>query len=238
MSEIFITENVKIIKENKNIYKIEFKTTQYALINSLLKPRIIHGGSTDEYYKTIIFKAEKVQSLKDYQHENKVKTGKKSLSIVDAAKMTQTLVMQLNHLINKEFHTIIGYNPEEIIVINDEKFAFLGSELVAKIDSEGTEMAMISCPFSVRDFFLSPEIIKIKEIPSFIHFKTSYFSLALLIIYILLAEDEFYYEYLNDKHSENILKILNNHPIKNTKLFWLLSRCLVEDARERSIILI
>jgi hypothetical protein len=87
-------------------------------------------------------------------------------------------------------------------------------------------------------------MLKIQEIPSYIHFKTSYFSLGLLIIYALLEEEEFYIEYINDcrsishKHSTNILNVLNNHPIKNTKLFWLLSRCLVEEAKERSIILI
>jgi serine/threonine protein kinase len=151
--------------------------------------------------------------------------------------MLKSLVVQLNYLITKGSCTILGYDPEEIIVINDEKFAFLGSELVAKIDEE-SNMAMISCPYSRSDFFVSPELLKIKELPSYVHFKTAYFSLALVIIYMLLGDREFYTEYLNDNHSENILTFLNNHPIKNSKFYWLLSRCLVEDAKERSIILI
>lgn len=236
MDEIEINDNVKIIKE-KNNYKIEFKIMEYELINSLLKTRIINGGSTDESFKSIYFKANKVTTLKEYQHENKVKNGKNSILVLDAVKMLRSLVVQLNYLISKESCTILGYSPEEIIVINDEKFAFLGSELVAKIDEE-TNMAMISCPYSTNDFFLSPELLQIKELPSYIHFKTAYFSLALLIIYMLLGDKEFYIEYLNDKHSENILNFLTNHPIKNTNFFWLLSRCLVEDAKERSIILI
>lgn len=236
MDEIEINDNVKIIKE-KNNYKIEFKTMEYELINSLLKTRIINGGSTDESFKLIYFKANKVTTLKEYQHENKVKNGKNSILVLDAVKMLRSLVVQLNYLISKESCTILGYSPEEIIVINDEKFAFLGSELVAKIDEE-TNMAMISCPYSTNDFFLSPELLQIKELPSYIHFKTAYFSLALLIIYMLLGDKEFYIEYLNDKHSENILNFLTNNPIKNTNFFWLLSRCLVEDAKERSIILI
>jgi serine/threonine protein kinase len=236
MDEIEINDNVKILKENDS-YKIEFKTMQYELINSLLKTRIITGGSTDDSYKFIYLKANKVITLKEYQNENKVKNGRLGILVSDAVKMLKSLVVQLNYLITKESCTILGYDPEEIIVINDEKFAFLGSELVAKIDEE-SNMAMISCPYSRSDFFVSPELLKIKELPSYVHFKTAYFSLALVIIYMLLGDREFYTEYLNDNHSENILTFLNNHPIKNSKFYWLLSRCLVEDAKERSIILI
>jgi hypothetical protein len=235
MDEIEINDNVKILKKN-DIYKIEFKTMQYELINSLLKTRIINGGSTDESYKFIYLKANKVITLKEYQNENKVKNGKLGILVSDAVKMLRSLVLQLNYLISKESCTILGYAPEEIIVINDEKFAYLGSELVAKIDEE-SNMAMISCPYSTSDFFVSPELLKIKELPSYVHFKTAYFSLALLIIYMLLGDREFYTEYLNHKHSENILIFLNNHPVKHSKFYWLLSRCLVEDAKDRSIIL-
>jgi serine/threonine protein kinase len=236
MDEIEINDNVKIIKENDS-YKIEFKTMQYELINSLLKTRIINGGSTDESYKFIYLKANKVITLKEYQNENKVKNGRLGILVSDAVKMLKSLVVQLNYLISKESCTILGYSPEEIIVINDEKFAYLGSELVAKIDEE-SNMAMISCPYSTSDFFVSPELLKIKELPSYVHFKTAYFSLALLIIYMLLGDKDFYTEYLNHKHSENILTFLNNHPVKNSNFYWLLSRCLVEDAKDRSIILI
>lgn len=236
-------ENVKIIKEEA-VYKIEFKFSAYSLINSLIKTRIIHGGSTDELYKTITFKAESVITLKQYQENNYIMRGRKNVLIRDIAKMLGSLVLQLNYLIEKESQTIIGYNPEEIIVINGEKFAFLGSELVANIDVN-TEMAMISCPFSPRDFLASPELLNLKELPSFIHYKTAYFSLALLIIYALLGDNEFYTDYLKENYSkkyvyrvEELMKVLDNHAIKNTKIFWLLSRCLIENAKDRSIILI
>ena len=68
--------------------------------------------------------------------------GKKNILVRDIGKMIESLVMQLNYLIEDEQSTIIGYNPNDIIVINNEKLAFLGSELVASINAEG--MAMIS----------------------------------------------------------------------------------------------
>ena len=236
MEEIFANDNVKIEKKG-DLFKIEFKRSSYALINSLIKTHIILGGSTDEEYKTIIFKGEKVRTLKEYKHELKKINGKNTFLVSQVAKMIHNLTRQIIYLLEKESQTILGYNEEEIIVINDKKFAFLGRELVANINVD-TELATISCPFSVKDFFVSPELLKIKEIPSEIHYKTCYFSLGLLILYVLQEDDEFYTEYLSHKEIDKLLDNLNNHPIKQTRIYWLLSRCLVEDPRNRSIILI
>jgi serine/threonine protein kinase len=235
--EIIKSENYEIYKLENSIYKIHFHYAAYSLVSSLVKSRLIMGSSTDETYTTITFKAESVKTLKQYLQDNEVRTGKQSVLISDVSKMIRSLVMQLSYLITKTSSTIIGYTPENIIVINDEKFAFLGSDFVANFD-EVTEMAMISCPFSPKDFFFSPEIIRIKEIPSYIHYKSSYFSLACLIIYALLGDDEFYKEYLRHKQIETIIEYIDNHPIKQTKIYWLLSRCLVEQPNNRSILLI
>jgi hypothetical protein len=234
---ILENENIKITSEN-SIFKIEFKYGGYTLINSLIKTRIIQGGSTDETYKVIIFNAKSVKSLEQLINERKISQGIKKLLVSDIAKMIRCLSVQLNYLIECESHTIIGYNIKDIIVINDEKFAFLSSELVANIDSEGTEMATITCPFSANEFFFSPEILKITEIPSKVHYKIAYFSLGILLVYMLLGDDEFYKDYLKQKHSEKIIESLNSHPVKDTRIYWLLSRCLVEEAKNRSIILI
>lgn len=238
-NKIFEGENVKIYNSEDSIFKMEFKYSAYSLISSLIKTRIIHGGSTDESYKTVTFKARSVKSLEDYKNSNMISHGKKICLVSDLANMVRTLSIQLNYLISIESHTIIGYNPSHIIVINDDKFVFIGSELVANIDVEDNLMATISCPFSTSDFFVSPELLKIKEIPSKIHYKTAYFSLGILLIYMLLGDDEFYRDYLKEKYSENcLLDSLNSHPVKNTRIYWLLSRCLLEEPKNRSIILI
>lgn len=220
-----------------SIFKIEFKNNAYKIINSLIKTRIISGASTDDSYKIIKFKAESVKSLKEFLEYSMGKHGKIGLIVPDIAKMIRSMSLQLSYLLENEFSTIIGYNPENIIVINDEKFAFLGSELVAKLD-EDTEHAMISCPFITSDFFVSPELLNIREIPAYVHYKTSYFSLACLILFGISGDDEFYRDFLTHKQPEKILDILNNHPIKSTKIYWLLSRCLVEEVNNRSIILL
>ena len=235
--EVIKRENYEIYKEKNSIYKIVFRYSAYSLVNSLVKSRLIIGSSTNEKYNIITFKAKSVKTFKQYLNEYEVKKLKKSLSIVDALKMLTSLTKQLRYLLENTFSTIIGYNPEDIIVINDEKFAFLGSELVSDIDIDKTQ-TMISCPYLVNDFFFSPEMMKIKDIPAYIHSKTAYFSLACLIIYGILGGDEFYVEYLKCKKIDKIIEYLDKHPIKQTKIYWLLSRCLVEEPKERCILLI
>ena len=159
-SIILEKENLKISKE-ESIFKIEFKSSEYSLINSLIKTRIIKGGSTDEKYKIITFNANTVKTLEDFRNEKNISQGRKKLTIPDVSKMIHTLSIQLNYLLECENRTIIGYNEEDIIVINDKNFAFLSSELVADIDSEGTEMAIISCPFSSNGISFSGRIIPI-----------------------------------------------------------------------------
>ena len=235
--EIIKSENYKVYKLDNSIFKIIFRNSENALVDSLVRSKLITGSSTDETYRTITFKAESVKSLKEYLNDYGKRVGKNTLLISDVVKMIRSLVMQLIYLLERTKSTILGYTPEEIIVINDEKFAFLGSELVAKFDVE-TEEAMISCPFLLTDFFVSPELLKISELPSYTNYKISYFSFACLIIYAMLGDDEFYREYLRHKQPSKILEELNNHPVKNTKIYWLLSRCLVEEPKNRSIIFI
>ena len=243
MVEIFVNDSLKIIqdKNNKTMYKIEFNYPCPALIRSLTKTHIIQGTITDDY-TTLRFKALSVKSFPQFIEEQSKVRGSKVLSINLAANMISNLSAQLSHLITKESQTIIGYAPENIIVINDNTFAFLDSELVADIDPVGKEMAIISCPFKVTDFFASPEILKIKELPSYVHYKTSYFSLGCLLLFALtggrLEGDDFYKEYLKELNCEKIHEYLNQLHFKNTKLYWLLSRCLVEDPEKRSILFI
>lgn len=232
MTEIYSNSNLKIVEDiKKTNFRIEQISPDARLVNSLIKTRIIQGGtSTDDYY-IIKFKAVSVKTLKQFQEERKY------LTINEATKLIADLTTQLKYLITQEKHTILGYSPENIIVINDTKFAFIGSDMFVKIEDDEKNI-LVSYPFSINDFFVSPELLKIKEIPSYVHYKTSYFSLACLAIYVLLSDKEFYNIYVNNQNTEVILDSLHRHPIKNTKIYWLLSRCLIEDIEKRSILYI
>jgi len=226
MTQIYSNENVKIIKDKNSLFRIELLNSDAKLINSLIKTKIIQGATATDDYRTLKFKATSVKSLKEFR----------KLTINETTTLIANLSQQLKHLITNENHTILGYAPENIIVIDEKKFAFLGSELFANIEEDNN--ILVSYPFTTDEFFVSPELLKITELPSYIHYKTAYFSLACLTIYVLLSEDDFYKEYLNHKNAETILNSLDLHPVKDTRLYWLLSRCLVEDAEKRSILFV
>ena len=225
INSVYTSDFVNIVEgPHKGIFKINFAYPSLALINSLIKTKIIQGGTATDDYKTLQFKA------------NTVTTLIRNTTAAFAAQMTSSLATQLNYLITSESRTIIGYAPENIIVINGKKSAFIGSEWVVEL--EGT-MFQLTYPFGPTDFFVSPELFKVKELPAYVHYKTAYFSLACLIAHVLLGtEHEYYNEYLKNKNPETILTYLNNHSINGTKLYWLLSRCLVDDPRKRSILYI
>ena len=202
-----------------------------------IKTNIINGGIISHDYKTIRFKANSVR-----QYENYIKI-KKNININNSVRLLTSLTCQLNYLITHESYSFLGYNLKDLIVIDDVKFVFLGSELLKEINNN---MVFISSPFSQNDFFISPELLEIKAIPSYIHYKTSYFSLAILLLSFLSSNEEMYDEYVlkykdTCQVKEPIIivnKYLQSLPIKNTKLFWLLSRCLEEDPKERNILYI
>lgn len=235
--DIYENESLKIIQEknNKTMYKIIFNHNNQILIRSLIKTRLIKNATVTEDYSMIRFKALSVLSFRKFIEQHKMERGFSKMNINLAAKMVADLSRQLNYLISEESVTILGYNPENIIVINGNIFAYIGSDLIVDLDSERTT---ISAPFNVTDFFVSPEMLKIHVLPSYIHYKTSYFSLGCLVLYALTGNDDFYKEYVIDGNCIKIKECLNQVHFKNTKLYWLLSRCLVEEPEERNILFI
>lgn len=228
ITSVYASDFVNIVEgPHKGIFKIIFAYPSRALINSLIKTKIIQGGTATDDFKTLQFRANTVTSLKQ-------NTNKNTASF--AIQMTSSLATQLSYLITAESRTIIGYAPENIIVINGKKSAFIGSEWVVELEGE---MFQLTYPFGPTDFFVSPELFSVKELPSHVHYKSAYFSLACLIAYVLLGDEhEYYQEYLKSKNPDTILTYLKNHCINGTKLYWLLSRCLMDDPRRRSILFI
>ena len=245
MGEIFQNENIKITMEGKTQFKIEFTTSAYPIIRSLIKSRLISGAYSDKEYKILKFTAHSVKTLSQYLSDQKTYDNY-NISIQFAAKLIQSLSLQLQNLISDTNHIILGFHPSNVIIINNIIPLYVGTEFVVELDAintpstEASTEATIRYPFSQNDFFISPELFKINTLPSSVHYKTSYFSLACLSIYVLLnGSTDFYKEYLQcDCNIDSILKSLDTHPIKETKIYWLLSRCLVEQPENRSILFI
>ena len=215
----------KIIKE-LNKYSILLEKSNESLIKSITKTKIILGSTITNNYTVISFNANNVQTLKDYY-----KVGQASNNMF--MKMIYYLSIQLKYLIETCNKAFIGYSPDHIIVINNEKFIYLQ---VNQLHNIHNEYINITYPFTPGDFYMSPEHWSIKEIPANIHYKACYYSLACLIIH----------GYSNIKYDIKDLNIMNNNinnklellPIKDTKLYYLLKRCITEDIKNRCILYI
>jgi hypothetical protein len=232
MSEIYSNQHLKITKNTNNIFRIEFKKPNPILILSIQKN--IRGATCSHDYQLLTFKACSVEMFKQN------KTKKPGIKMV--ANMVFSLSSQLKYMIDEYSYTFLGFNTENIMVIDGSKFLCLDIELMNEIDEQST--TTIFSPFKSTDFFFSPEFKKASKLPLTIHYKTVYFSLGCLLLYVLLSYDNaFYQEYLmNTEFDENMEQIfekyLKNHPIKETKLYWLIIRCLVEEPEKRSILFI
>jgi hypothetical protein len=221
--------------DNKT-FTIYFDSYNEALIKSLLKTRIILGATTTEKYRSLTFKATSVLTFFDFQKELERENKSLKLTYNLALKMTHNLVTQLNYLITQFSKTFLGFSPKNLIIIDKSKFVYLCDEFLLDIIKNGEKM-LIKSPFTRDDFFLAPELLSVKEIPSFVNYKVSYFSLGYLILSCLLGHDmESDNEDLPEK--DKISHQMKTLIIKNTKLYWLLERCLVEEPKNRSILFI
>ena len=241
MNIIIKTDNIYIGQgqyeiDNKS-FTIFFDSYNEALIKSITKTKIILGATTTEKYKTLSFKAISVQRFSDFQSELERKNKTLKIPYNLALKMTHNLVTQLKYLITNFSQTFLGYMPENLIVIDKHKFVYLCDDFLLDIKNDNNKNVLISYPFTCNDFFMAPELYCIKEIPSFVNYKVSYFSLGCLILFGLLGDDNFIKEDCIE-HLQQIKKNLDTLIVKNTKLYWLLERCLVEEATNRSILFI
>ena len=222
-------------ENNKNTYKIFFSSYNESIIKSITKSKIILGAITTEKYNTLTFKATSVQTFKQFQEDLEKETGERKMNYESILKMTHNLASQLNYLITNNFKTFLGYSPENLIVIDKNKFIYLSNEYLLDIDDE---QLIITFPFSQNDFLMSPELLDIKEIPSFINYKVTYFSFGYLILYGLTGDDNLLNDIQEKTIQEKIKLQMETTSIKNTKLYWLLKRCLVEESKKRSILFI
>ena len=237
MNLIIKNDHFKITQHefDDNLYTVFFNSNSQALISSITKTKIILGATTTQKYNSLTFKATKVQTFKEYQFDLERENGTKNLQYNSVLKMIYNLATQLNFLITNYSKTFLGYSPENLIVVDKNKYIYLSSEYLLNISND---QLLITFPFSQNDFFMSPELLNVKELPSFIDYKVTYFSFGCLLLYGFLGDDDFM---TNDdeKTSQEKLKIqMNTIFIKNTKLYWLLKRCLVEQPKNRSIIFI
>ena len=199
------------------------------LVSSFTKTNILLGCTITDNYKTITFNSSSVKSITTFRQN--FSNNKMPMDLV--YKLIYDLSIQLKYLIETCGKCFIGYSLKHVIVVDDNKFVYIpNNEDMCDIDDNNIT---ITCPFSQDDFFQSPETISVNSIPSYIHYKTSYYSLACLIMDCLKSE----YSYLiKSDLIERNEELLDTLVVKDGKLYYLLKRCLTKDADKRHFIYI
>lgn len=201
------------------------------------------------------FEAADVMTLRDY-----LKHARYATEMYVALRLAHDLGQQMQALISGG-HCFACLGVDDVIVIThrdsdafthkdlpestlgdsrmDPQFLFLNDRLLFEVDeSDGALLvdrkSAISTKATVKattsiSAFLSPELVETlnrDSMPMRVHFKTAYYSAAQLIIYFLLNVDRI------PEDAEKDPEYLR--PIKGTKLYWFLMRCLHRVPSERT----
>ena len=171
--------------------------------------------------------AESIMSLKD--HLSTKSTNK--LGYIETIRLMQQISTQLT-LIYNTGNACYGIDLSDILVINNRDFLFCGSKHMLPLDQTKTFITFVS-PFDNPDFS-NPDILQIKKLPSQVHFKCIYYSIAALGLWCFTGH---YLLVGNEIPDEaQVEQILN--PIKATKLYGFFKRALTTQAEERLLLLV
>jgi hypothetical protein len=219
-------KNYNIKKVNDFTYSIEiygeYKLPLYKTINNVLKSSFF----SDET-KTIIFSAEKIETLKDYLlvQPNQTMSQEKCIKMIDE------LTKQIMYL-KKLQYGFYGFDINDILVIDETTFILCSSNYLLPIERDNKHIFFYS-PINYP-YFLDPKLFQLTTLPSSIHFKCSYYSLGVLILFCLLNNYLLVgNEIKSQAEIENIL-----YPLRNTKIYWFLKRCFETDIDKRVLLLI
>ena len=170
------------------------------------------------------FSAENVITFKQCLLKNR----EHIMELKQCIKMIDDIIKQISYLKSMNYG-FYGFSINDILVV-DGLFLFCNTQYLVPLQNENfIFIEPISTPY-----FSSPEIFKLRTLPSEINYKCCYYSLGLLVVFCLLNN---YLLVGNElKTTEEIENILN--PLFNTKIYWFIKRCIVPDINKRVLLLI
>ena len=223
MTIVYEDKHISIKKKKKQEYSFFFKTwnddTKKFWINfpfSLMKI-VSEQNNVEKNTKEYILRADKMDLLSTHM-KNKTLSYNTSMSLLhDIGNQLQTLEM-----FNIGFPFL---NLEDILMVDDNHFFIINTSRMLILKNKNMH---IETPYKKSPFY-SPEMQNITTIPAKIHWKSAYYSLASLVVFCLTGK-----HILNNKKTSS--EMLD--AMYQTKLFWALERCLVEDAHNRYYLII
>lgn len=195
-----------------NIYNSITKT-------KLLSSFFLNEAENEVNQETITFTAETVKPLSTFLQKGK-------LTNQETIKMIHDLSKQIAYL-ETNLLAFIGYNLEDILVINDDTFLIANTKRLLKIDPS-TNYIPIYSPIE-KPYFSNPELNELTKLPARLDYRSSYYSLGALILFCSTN----IYIFAELKEINEIL-----FPINYTKLYWFLRRCFHEPCNKRILLFI
>jgi hypothetical protein len=211
----------------------------------------------------IIFKALRVESFTQFKERHYKINNSKILPYNLILNIIYSLSKQISYLLNNESKCFYKLDISKILVIDDCKFIYLSYEDLKDVKEN---KIYIYSPISTNSDYLSPELNFAKSIPILVNYKTIFYSLGLLILHICNLETPSCSPVSSCKSlyprrfkmgrscgasfefvTGNLVEESNGVPfeffngvkrIKDTKLYYFLERCLLDEPEKRFLIYI
>lgn len=203
----------KYIITSHILHNILFKSISHVLDNNKLL-------SSFDYSDTLItITSTSVQTLSQLLSHHS-----HGVDYTTAQHMMNCLSKQQQFLENNGYG-VIHYTLHDIIVINNSLFILMNDSLISRFINNSNNMKIVK-PLKPNKF-MSPETLSINALPAILDYRCAYYSLGVLITFILLKDD------INYENKEDVLK-----KIISTPLYFSIKRSVVKDPADRYLLLL
>lgn len=204
---------------NESMYKLTINDIEFgSIITTYIKQRI-QGAFQTKVATTrncIVFPAKSVSKLTAKQR-----------SYIECIHILKELTNQFTWT-KKGGYGFYGFDLKDVLVIDETIFVIWNAERLL-CQAEDTPSLVVDRIIDIP-FCGNPELFQLTSLPASMPCNAVYYSLAVLLIYLLLHE---YLLVANEVPTlETIEKVL--YPIRSTKLYWFLKRCLCLDCNNQS----
>jgi hypothetical protein len=198
---------------------LSFHEPNEVFCRALADSKLCGGITITQTFTHISFYAKNCCSLRELLSQRREK-----LQYFEGVKMAQCIGQQLFYL-EKYAHTFSWLNLDNILVIDESSFIYIGIEQLMPVDAFGR--IWFTTPFSLKQAHIAPEIQRLKTLPSYVTYKAAYYSLGSLITFCLAVDDE--------KSTKMQLRL---EFIADTKLYWFILRCIDPVASARLLLFV
>ena len=221
------TKTYKITQLGEYSYSLVSKGKYIShLYSSIIRSHILTSAFHDPRKNSIFFTAEFVQTLPEYLKSR----NNNRMSERECAKLIYNLTTQIQYL-EENNYIVYGYNMNDILVINEQTFIIAGTDYILPLEQE-TKSIVFYTPI-IKPFFANPELLELTNLPSSIHYKSGYYSLGVLVTFCILNKNIIQPHISTDTEIESIL-----NPIRYSKVYWFIKRCLNKRYEQRVLLFI